>query len=143
MYIVGRDAEVCCVGLGSAQTLRIDSVQTEAERVASGIEQDAEVWSWLMLGEARSRGESESHCGFKVVDLDIEVNHLGLSARLLRPHRWLVPWFFLEREAGAAARVLHADVVVIAVGHLPAEKATVELCHHLGVGAVHVHASKV
>ena len=78
--------------------------------------------------------------GIKVIDPDIEVDHLVLTIGFLGPHWWAIVLTLLERQAGASARIAHKDEAAVTMSDLPPEESAVELSHRPGVGAVDVHS---
>ncbi len=64
----------------------------------------------------------------EVIDLDLEVDHLGLSAGLLRPGRRLEPRVRLEVESDAARGIAHVDpILAVAGSDLPTKQTAVEV----------------
>jgi hypothetical protein len=78
--------------------------------------------------------------GIKVIDPDIEVDHLVLTIGFLGPHWWAIAVTRLERQAGTSARIAHEDEAAVTMSDLPPEESPVELRHRPCVGAVDVHS---
>jgi hypothetical protein len=81
----------------------------EADRVPGGVEHDADALAvavrrlpWCFRAAGPERGGDG---GLEVVDLDLEVEHLRLLVRPLRPGRRLVPRLALDVEVHAAREV--------------------------------------
>ena len=78
--------------------------------------------------------------GVDVVDEDLEVQHLRLLVRLLRPRGRLVPGLGLEVQPDPAAGIAGLDPPVSVTGRdVPPEQAAVEVGQPLGVVAVDAH----
>jgi hypothetical protein len=97
--------------------VRLVLVEAEAEWVAGGVKEHANVLLRLVLGDDRSEGGRFSDRGVQVGDLEVEVQHRGLLSLLGRPHRALVVSCFLEDNVDRAfgrgdnyrARILVTD----------------------------------
>src|SRR5215475_13367446 len=85
---------------------------------------------------------------FEIINLNIKVQHLGLSTRLLRPDRRLIPLLGLERQSDASCGIAQGypagtaltSTRRITISDLPAEQPSVELRHLICVSAVDTHA---
>src|SRR4051812_44443884 len=88
---------------GKARLLSLLSAEEEAEWVSRGVEHDADLLGitvgWLPRCLGAASVDYSLDGGVEVVDLDLEMEHLGLLTRLLGPRRRPVPAFGLDVEA--------------------------------------------
>lgn len=78
----------------------------------------------------------------KVIDPEVEMQHLLLFPGLFRPHRGLISGLGLEREPGTSVRVPDEYPVRLASGDLPAEQPSVEVRERMRIRAVQDHRRK-
>jgi hypothetical protein len=104
--------------------------------MASRVKHHAHARLWLVSGEARTTPEGKVDGCVKIVDLDVEVEHLVLTVRLFGPGWCAVTGLGLERQARAARRVPHQHPVRFAARDLPSEKLAVEVRHNVRVSTI-------
>ncbi len=108
----------------------------QTEGMTGRVEHHAHTVLRLVVGQTCAGCQGVVDCRVEIVDLNVEVQHLVLSGRLLRPGWFAVTGLGLERQSGATLRVAHQHPFRLARGDVPTEQSAVEIGHDVRVGAV-------
>jgi hypothetical protein len=100
------------------------------------VEQHAHAFLRLELRQACTTFECVRDCPVEVIDLDVEVEHLVLSIRLLGPHGFAVTGLGLERQPGSSGGITHQHPLWFAKRDFPPKESPIEIGHRVRVGAV-------
>lgn len=96
----------------------------------------------LERGAPRSQRDRKRLGVVKIINTEVEMEHLLLLLGLFRPYGGLISGLGLEREPGTAVRATEQDPVRFAVFHLPAEQLSVEVRKRMSIRAVQDHCRK-
>lgn len=118
------------------------SAEEEAERVPRRIKEHPYIVVRLKRCASRPCGDRIRPGLVKVIDSEIEMEHLLLLLGPFGPHGGLVPRLGLEREPGTAVRAAEQYPVRFAAFHLPAEQLPVEVRQRMSIRTVQDHRRK-